>query len=194
MMVVFIAFRILTEQDRWLAKLTSTVSGSVYFGCQIAFNRVCTQANCAMCKDRHTGRGRFVHTVTYAVTRAKGVCAFVDMKDYIFNAMKWKVLSLDLDTETENALFEAIQGQERKPFNTGGLLLAACPFSLVRWGTTEPALEAADRASSWFCSELLSCLLGSFGVIDQNFIPCKTTPGQLHDMLVRSPACHEYNI
>lgn len=139
------------------------------------------------------------HTVTYAVMRDKGVCAFIDTKDYIDDVSKFKKLTLHLSTDVENALFDSMTQQERKPFNTVGLLLSVSP--LGSWGVREPSLEAASGAKSWFCSEMLSCLLGAHGVFkndegeeQDDFIPSKTTPGQLHDMLLKAPSCREYDV
>jgi hypothetical protein len=140
-------------------RLTSTLSGSPYFHCQLLFWDAAARTSRTYSVD--------------ATTR----CVFTEpMKE--FGSVGWVFVRLEVTQAQECAVRDFLDAQVGKPFSARAYGVFCMPTALAR---------ATSDGSSWFCSELVVAALQAVGFLP-TLERAATNPGTLYRVLLEDPS------
>ena len=108
-----------------------------------------------------------------SVSVFNGEMVFLRKRGY--SNTQYKIVALSVSQEKERLMYHMAAQQVGKKFNTWGLRRALLPWPLYR------STDGLSQNGSWFCSELVTCLLQRGGMLP-NVLAAQSSPNTLYTL------------
>ncbi len=189
---MFVACRLATEQDSCDLACVAYWSRGDVVHTELVLDERCPGVSqckrCALQAPPERSTRTTVHRLTYVIVSAPQEYAHVILclDRHLVSNPRYRYVLIPVNGPQGEIIKSFLDQQLDKPFNYLGFYLnfISCCCLGYRGGDKQRAL----RNSRWFCSELCVAALQQIDIL-LDYRPCKVSPTQLYDILVREQRC-----